>query len=156
MESTPLAAIAAAEAVAKAHLKNPELVVETAKLLKVLPGVRPNTGTQYFLEATAWLAAVFKEVPGATVEGVPEHVIYAAKKVAGEEWMTLNWYYRELDGENELVKIVKVAEHIVKLRHAPKGHHRSETAGFVKALTLEMGEPWKTYLNEKLDEATAK
>lgn len=156
MEATPLAAVAATKTLAETNLKAPELVAETVGLLKKLPGIRPSESTQNFLEATAYLATVFREVPGATVAGVPEHVIYAAKMLIHRKTLSLHSYYRALDGCHELVQIVKVCEHVVKLRHAPEGHLRSETEGFVKALTLDMGEPWKTYLEGKLDEATAK
>ena len=156
MGTTPLAAVAATKTLAETLLKAPELAAETVGLLKKLPGIRPSESAQNFLEATAYLAAVFKEVPGATVTGVPEHVVYAAKTLVRRETLSLHSYYRALDSGDELVQIVKVCEHIVKLRHAPKGHFRSETAGFVKALTLDMGEPWKTYLEGLLDEATAK
>jgi (p)ppGpp synthase/HD superfamily hydrolase len=162
--------VAKAEAIAKRAMKGfrkgskrPawEHPADVVALVKRVPGVRPNLGTQNYLEALAWLHDVLEDTEvteeGLRNEGIPEHVILGVKALTREEWMTTNFYYRNLDRSFELVKIVKVCDRIANLTEGKPLLPRSwwmkytgETKHFVAPLTFEMGEPWRAWLLEQL------
>lgn len=135
-------------------------------LVQSLPGLRPDMETQCFLEAVAWLHDILEDTKITEVElkaaGIPDHVIMGVKALTKEEWMTREWYFRGLDGMPELVRIVKVCDRIANLTEG-KGvlgaswwkRYTHETAHFIVPLTDDMGEPWRSWLLNKLAEVTA-
>jgi hypothetical protein len=144
------------------------------EVLRQLPGIRPDLGTQHCLEAIAWLSCALAETAltedDFRREGIPDHVVVGARALCRAPWMTTMFYYREIDRSFELVKIVKVCERIAMLRagrpqdgrFAPgKGYgsrqwwmtNTHEAKHFDAALAIDMGEPWRSWLLAELAEA---
>ena len=170
METTPKV-VQLAEKLAKTYMTgvrkgnprpawaHPEDVVA---LVKMVPGIRPDTGTQCFLEAVAWLHDVLEDTT-LTEEslheaGIPDHVIMGVKMLTKASWMTPHFYFRGVDGAPELVKIVKLCDRLANLTEG-KGvlpetwwrQYTYETKHFVVPMAEDMGEPWKTWLVSKLE-----
>lgn len=172
-EVTPNTA-AIAKDLAEFWLTSMQLVhaAATVAVIREVPGVRPNLGTEYFLEATAWLHQVL--TVGATewgapvlpeylrAGGLPPHVVVALRVLHRERWMTDHWYSRVLDGAPDLIKIVACASRIATLRaerpSATKYEWRAltyDTKHWLGPITFDMPPPWGTWLRAQLEELSA-
>lgn len=141
-ETTTPEVVARAEQLGSSRAKDNFKIV---LVLRAMPGVRPSLGTQSFMEALAWVTGVD---PNQLTGHLPEHVLLGARLLRREKWMTLDGYYRTLDGAPELIRIVKACEGIALPN--PRDLRRREAKEYTAALTHGMGEPWGSWLRKCL------
>ena len=128
-----------------------EHIPATLALFREMPGLRePGTNEYYEAIIEAFLSG--KSVDELREAGCPEGAIGAAVLLRGQDWYTMSWRYRELDGSFDEVKIVHALWWLACHERPLSAGAKKSLKGWVAPLAWDLPNPFGLWLLGKCAE----